>query len=53
MLKVYNAICEYGLYCIGETFLNSPFESNNKDLMMEGHNLIPKELVFVFIAKSL
>ena len=48
--------------CIGETFLNSSFESNDKGLMIEGYNLIqsdhqsnriPKEVVFIFIAKSL
>ena len=48
--------------CIGETFLNSSFESNDKGLMIEGYNLIksdhqsnriPKEAVFIFIAKSL
>ena len=48
--------------CIGETFLNSSFESNDKGLMIEGYNLIksdhqsnriPKEAMFIFIAKSL
>ena len=26
--------------CVSETFLNFPFESNDKGLMMEGYNLI-------------
>ena len=28
------------IFCLSETFLNSSLESNDKDLMIEGYNLI-------------
>ena len=39
-LKSYNSICKYGFICISETFINSSFDVNVKDLVMEGYNLI-------------
>ena len=39
-LKVYNSIYKYDFICISETFLDSLFEPDNKDRMLEGYNLI-------------
>ena len=39
-LKAYNSVCKYDFLCVSETFLNPSFESNDKDLMIEGYNLI-------------
>ena len=39
-MKAYNSVYKYDFLCISETFLNSSFESNVKDLMIEGYNLI-------------
>ena len=39
-LKAYNSVYKYDFLCISETFLNSSFESNDKDLMIERYNLI-------------
>ena len=38
-MKAYNSIYKYDFICVGETFLNSSFESNDKGLMIEGYNL--------------
>ena len=39
-LKAYNSVYKYYFLCVSATFLNSSFESNDKDLMIEGYNLI-------------
>ena len=39
-LKAYNSVQKYDFLCVGKTFLNSSFESNDKDLMIESYNLI-------------
>ena len=39
-LKAYNSIYKYDFICISETFLHSSFESDDKNLMLEGYNLI-------------
>ena len=39
-MKAYNSVYKYDFLCVSETFLNSSFESNDKDLMIEGYNLI-------------
>ena len=39
-LKAYNSIYKCDFICISETFLDSSFESNDKNLMLEGYNLI-------------
>ena len=39
-LKTYNSIYKYDFISINETFLDSSFDSDNKDLMFEGYNLI-------------
>ena len=39
-LKAYNFVYKFDFLCVNETFLNSSFESNDKDLMIEGYNLI-------------
>ena len=39
-LKAYNSVYKYDFLCVSETFLNSSFESNDKDLMIQGYNLI-------------
>ena len=39
-LKAYNSIYKYDFICISETFLDSSFESDDKNLMLEGYNLI-------------
>ena len=39
-LKAYNSVYKYDFLCVSETFLNSSFESSDKDLMIEGYNLI-------------
>ena len=39
-LKAYNSIYKYDFICISETFLDSSFESDYKNLMLEGYNLI-------------
>ena len=36
-LKACNSICKYDFICISETFLDSLFESDNKDLMLDGY----------------
>ena len=38
-LKAYNSVYKYDFLCVSETFLNSSFESNDKDLMIEDYNL--------------
>ena len=42
-LKAYNSVYKYDFLCVSETFLNSSFESNDKDLMIEGYNLIQSD----------
>ena len=37
-LKAHNSVYKYDFLCVSETFLNSSFESNDKDLMIEGHH---------------
>ena len=39
-LKVYNPIYKYDFICISETSLDFSFESDDKNLMLEGYNLI-------------
>ena len=39
-LTAYNSLYKYYFLFVSETFLNSSFESNDKDLMIEGYNLI-------------
>ena len=39
-LKVYNSIYKYDFICFRENFLDSLFEFDNKNLMLEGYNLI-------------
>ena len=39
-LKAYNTVYKYDFLCVSETFLNFSFESSDKDLMIEGYNLI-------------
>ena len=39
-LKAYNSIYRYDFICISETFLDSSFESDDKNLTLEGYNLI-------------
>ena len=39
-VKIYNSVYSYDFLCVSETLLNFSFESNNKDLMIEGYNLI-------------
>ena len=39
-LKAYNSTYKYDFVCISETFLNSSFEPDDKDLMLDGYNLI-------------
>ena len=39
-LKAYNSVYIYDFLCVSETFLESSFESNDNDLMIEGYNLI-------------
>ena len=39
-MKAYNSVYKYNFPYASETFLNSSFESNDKDLMIEGYNLI-------------
>ena len=39
-LKAYNFVYKYDFLCVSETFLNSSFESSDKDLMIKGCNLI-------------
>ena len=42
-LKAYNSICKYDFIYVSETFLNHSFESNHKNLMIGGYNLIRSE----------
>ena len=42
-LKAYNSVYKYDFICVSETFLNSSFESNDKDLMKEGYNSIRRD----------
>ena len=39
-LKPYNSVGRFDYLCVSKTFLNSSFESNEKDLMMESCYLI-------------
>ena len=39
-LKAYNSNYKYDFICISETFLDSSFEPNDKDLMLDGYKLI-------------
>ena len=39
-LKTYNFTHKYDFICISETFLDSSFEPDDKDLMLDGYNLI-------------
>ena len=39
-MKGYNFVYKYDFLCVSETCFNSPFESNDKDIMIEGYNLI-------------
>ena len=39
-LKVYNSTYKYDFICISQAFLDSSFESDDKDLMLDGYNLI-------------
>ena len=39
-LKAYNSTYKYGFICISETFLDSSFEPDDKDLMLDGYKLI-------------
>ena len=39
-MKACNSVYKYNFPYASETFLNSSFESNDKDLMIEGYNLI-------------
>ena len=39
-MKAYNSVYKYDFLCASENFLNSSFESNDKDLMIEGYNFI-------------
>ena len=38
--KAYNSTYKYDFIRISETFLDSSFESDDKDLMLDGYNLI-------------
>ena len=38
-MKAYNSVNEYDFLCVSQTFLNSSYGSNGKDLMIEGYNL--------------
>ena len=40
VLKPYNSIYKYDFISFSETFLDSSFESDDKDLMSNGYNLI-------------
>ena len=42
-LKAYNSVYKYDFICVSETFLNSSFVSNDKDLMKEGYNSIRRD----------
>ena len=42
-IKVYNSIYKYDFICISETFLDSSFEPENKNLMLEGYKLIQSD----------
>ena len=39
-LKAYNSTYKYDFICISETFHDSSFEPDDKDLMLDGYNLI-------------
>ena len=39
-LKAYNSTYRYDFICISETFFDSSFEPDDKDLMLDGYNLI-------------
>ena len=39
-LKAYNSTYKYDFICISETFLDSSFEPDDKDLMLDGYKLI-------------
>ena len=39
-MRAYNSVYGYDFLFVSETFLNSSFESNDKDLMIDGYNLI-------------
>ena len=42
-LKAHNSTCKYDFICISETFLDSSFEPDNKDLMLDVYNLIQSD----------
>ena len=42
-MKAYNSVYKYDFLYISETFLNFSFESNDKDLVIEGYNLIQSD----------
>ena len=59
-LKAYNSIYKYDFICISQTFLDYSFESDDRNLMLEGYNLIwsdhpsnTKKGGFTFIIRSL
>ena len=59
-LKTYNSTYKYDFISISETFLDSSFEPDDKDVMLDDYNLIrsdhpsnTKRVVFVFIIRSL
>ena len=39
-LKGYSSIYKFDFICISETFLDSSFESDDKNLILEGYNII-------------
>ena len=39
-MNAYNYVYKYNFQRVSETFFNSSFESNDKDLMIKGYNLI-------------
>ena len=42
-LTAYNSTYKYDFICISETFLDSSFESDDKDLILDGYNLIQSD----------
>ena len=51
-LKAYNTVYKYDFLCVNEAFVNSSFESNDKDVMIEGYNLIPSDHLSNFMRVS-
>ena len=43
VLKAYNSIYKHDFICISETFLDSSFESDDKNLILEVYNLIQSD----------